>query len=240
MSVVKRKRRTHDEYVLELSNLNPGLEVVDTFVNMVTEIKHKCKVCNYEWFTTPHRLLRAGRTRCSECAKKQAIKRREKQNYVVGQIIADDNRDLTITGVRHRTRKNGHKLWEYKYNCNRCGFDCGPHFRAGDDAEEYWIVQDSLKQGKGCACCTRHIIVPEINSIAANTDECAWMCKYFKDQDEAKKYPPSYSKKVLLTCPDCIFLKRYTVESVIGVPPVISIMFSLISFISQLTFLRRL
>lgn len=203
MSVDKRKRRTHDEYVLELRNINPNIEVLDLFINTITEIKHKCKVCEYEWFTTPHRLLRAGRTRCPECAKKLAIEKSKKQNYAVGQIIADDNRNLLITDVRHSIRKNGHKLWEYKYKCNRCGFDCGPHFRAGIAADDYWIIQDSLRQGKGCACCTRHVIVPDINSIAANINNCAWMSKYFKDQNDAKKYPPSYSKKVLLTCPDC-------------------------------------
>lgn len=198
-----RKYRTHEQYVFELSELNPDLEVIGTFVNTVTKLLHRCRICGYEWYTTPHELFRAGRARCPECAKKQAIKKRVKQNYVVGQTIVDANRDLVITAVRHKRRKNGHKLWEYKYRCNRCGFDCGPHFKAGVAMKEHWSIQDSLNQGKGCACCIRRIIVPEINSIAANVDKCAWMCKYFKDQNDAKKYPPSYSKKILLTCPDC-------------------------------------
>ena len=203
MDTRKRKYRTHAEYVLELAEVNSDIEVVDLFVNTITKIRHRCKICSHEWLTSPHALFRKGRTHCPECAKRLSIKKRVKQNYILGQTLTDHHRNITITNVRHGKKKNGNKIWEYQYICHNCGFDCGIHFKNGQEAPEYWIIQDSLRQGKGCACCTRYIIAPEINSIAASTDENIWMIKYFKNQDEAKRYPPNYSKKILLTCPDC-------------------------------------
>ena len=202
MSTSKRKYRTQEQYVLELYTLNPNLEVIDSFVNTVTKLLHRCRVCGYEWAITPHELFRTNRARCPECSKKSAAESREKQNYVIGQTLADAGRDITITRTRRGKKKNGKKIWEYQYTCNRCSFDCGEHFKDGVEIAEYWTTQDNLNQGKGCACCSRRRIVPEINSIAASA-ECAWMGRYFKDQNDARKYPPSYSKKVLLTCPDC-------------------------------------
>lgn len=199
----KRKYRTHEQYVQELFELNPNIEVIDEFVNMVTKILHKCKICGHEWSVRPHDLLRIGRAHCPECLKWQLAKNREKQNYQIGQTLIDNNRNITIINIRRRTRKSGHKIWEYQYLCNKCGFDCGLHFKDGIEIDEYWISQDHLNHGKGCACCSGQVVVSTINSINARYDEYGWMINYFKNKDDAKKYSPNYSKKILLTCPDC-------------------------------------
>lgn len=86
-------------------DLNPNIEVTDTFINMVTKIWHKCKVCGHKWHVTPHDLFRAGRARCPECAKWNSAKNREKQNYQVGQTLVDENRDITIINVRRTIKK---------------------------------------------------------------------------------------------------------------------------------------
>ena len=201
--ISKRKHRTHEQYVQELFELNPNIEIIDTFVNMVTKILHKCKICGYEWNVRPHDLLRIGRTHCPECSKWQLAKNREKQNYQIGQTLVDNNRDITIINVRHLPRKNNNKIWEYQYLCNKCGFNCRAHFKDGIEIDEYWITQDGLNHGKGCACCLNRVIVPTINSINAYYDKYGWMINYFKNKDDAQKYSSNYSKKILLTCPDC-------------------------------------
>lgn len=201
--IKKRKHRTHEQYVQELFELNPNIEVVDIFINMVTKILHKCKICGHEWKIKPHDLLRNGRVNCPKCSKLRFAKSREKQNYQIGQTLVDNNRNITIINVRRYQKKNGQKIWEYQYKCNKCGFYCGKHFKDGLEIDEYWVSQDGLNIGKGCACCLSRIIVPDINSIYAFTDKYGWMINYFKNKNDASKYSPNYSKKILLTCPDC-------------------------------------
>lgn len=202
----KRKRRTHEEYVLELNEINPNIEVVDTFINTVTKIKHRCKIDGHEWMVRPHDILR-GRG-CPVCGKQKFGQQHIKQNYQIGQRICDSQRDITIIDVEHTYKDNNckHKIWKYKYRCNKCGFDCGLHYKDGIEFKEYWTTQDNLNQGKGCACCFNRVIAPEINSIFANSDKYGWMVEYFESIEDSKKYSANYSKKILLRCPDC---KRY-------------------------------
>ena len=42
-------RKTHDEYVLELKNINPNIMVMDIYVDIKTPIMHKCLIDGYTW-----------------------------------------------------------------------------------------------------------------------------------------------------------------------------------------------
>lgn len=199
----KRKRRTHEEYVLELNEINPDIEVIDTFINTVTKIKHRCKIDGYEWMARPHDILH-GRG-CPVCGKQKSGQQHIKQNYQIGQRICDSQRDITIIDAKHvyKYSNHKHKIWKYKYRCNKCGFDCRLHYKDGIEFQAYWTTQDNLNQGKGYACCAGRIVVPDINSIFANADKYGWMIKYFDSIEDSKKYSANYSKKILLHCPDC-------------------------------------
>lgn len=49
--------KTHDEYVNEVTSLNPGIEVIGTYINARTKITHRCKKDGYEWDTYPYSIL---------------------------------------------------------------------------------------------------------------------------------------------------------------------------------------
>lgn len=51
------KKKTHEEYVMELTIKNPNLEVMGEYINARTKILHKCIVCNHEWFCLPNHAL---------------------------------------------------------------------------------------------------------------------------------------------------------------------------------------
>ena len=53
----KEKTKTNDQYLLELSQINPNIEPLEEYKNSNTPIKHRCKIDNYEWFVTPAHLL---------------------------------------------------------------------------------------------------------------------------------------------------------------------------------------
>lgn len=132
----------------------------------------------------------------------------------IGTRFKDDKRDITIIdrkymGYTHkpdskeRVYKQNKKY--YKYKCNKCGFDCGEHYKNGEHKEEHWIEEGKLLNGGGCSCCcpSPQVVVPEINSIVAN-EETHWMIPYFQGgYDEAKKYTPRCHQNIYFMCPDC-------------------------------------
>lgn len=126
----------------------------------------------------------------------------------IGQIFKDDKRDIIITSRKVMLSNNGKctlNLKMYKYKCNKCGFECGEHYKDGEFKEELWVNESNLLNGVGCSCCCRNpqIVVEDINSIVAN-EETHWMIKYFKGgYEEAKMYTKSSNQKIYPICPDC-------------------------------------
>lgn len=66
------KKRTHNEYVEELSHINPNIYVIGEFSGVGNHILHKCKICDYEWSATPNNILHGNK--CPECSKKNRTK----------------------------------------------------------------------------------------------------------------------------------------------------------------------
>lgn len=56
------KKKTHKEYVAEVSKINPNIEVIGEYINTMTPIGHKCLICGYgtnnEWNPIPNEILR--------------------------------------------------------------------------------------------------------------------------------------------------------------------------------------
>ena len=131
----------------------------------------------------------------------------------IGQRFKDDKRDITIIDRKKKESpyKKGAMLKYYKYRCNKCGFECGEHYKNGKYQKEHWIVESSLLRGSGCACCNpiSKITVPGINDIST-TDP--WMIKYFQGgYDEAKKFTIGSEQKIYPICPVCLRIKEKTI-----------------------------
>lgn len=128
----------------------------------------------------------------------------------VGQIFKDINRDIIITDKKYIIDKNGKKQKYYKYKCNKCGFECGEHYRKGKYEKELWVIESGLLYGHGCACCCNPsiIVVENINSIVAK-EETQWMIQYFTGgYDVAKKYTPASNQLMNFICPHCGNIKN--------------------------------
>lgn len=65
------KRKTHEEYVLELAKKNLNIEVVEKYIDSKTPILHKCKIDGYEWSARPAKIMHGqGCPKCAGNAKK--------------------------------------------------------------------------------------------------------------------------------------------------------------------------
>lgn len=95
------KRKTHDEFVKELNNINKNIKVIGKYTNNKSKIKCKCKICKYEWNVIPDSLLRG--TGCPNCAGK--IKNTRKFINDMQKI----NPNIKVLGE--------YKRWDIKVQC---------------------------------------------------------------------------------------------------------------------------
>ena len=78
------KKRTHDEFVKEVSVKNPSVQILGVYQKNTSPILCKCSLCDYEWSPTPKTILNGhGCPRCSNNVKlsnDDFIKRLEQSN----------------------------------------------------------------------------------------------------------------------------------------------------------------
>ena len=69
----ERYTKKHNEYIRQLSVINPNLEVLQEYQTTHVPIMTRCKVCGHEWKAAPANLLR-GR-QCPKCSKRRAARK---------------------------------------------------------------------------------------------------------------------------------------------------------------------
>lgn len=65
------KRKTQEEYIAEVSMINPNVEVLGQYIDSNTKILHRCKIDGYEWNAYPTHIL-SGHG-CPVCVNKVII-----------------------------------------------------------------------------------------------------------------------------------------------------------------------
>lgn len=122
------KRKTHDEYVAELLQINPNVEVIGLYNGSSVKITHKCKIDGYVWDTQPNILLMGHK--CPKCSGRVAISHDE---YV--KKVIDVNPNVEVVGIYIGARN---KI------LHRCKID----------GYEWEITPDHILRGIGCPLCS--------------------------------------------------------------------------------------
>lgn len=126
------KRKTHEEFILEIQNLNPNYTIIGQYINNKTKIRCKCNMCEYEWDATPNNLLKG--QGCIICSNKKSGDKRRKTNE---QFLLELGR-ITNTITPLEPYKGAlEKIW---VQCSECG-------------NKWHVEPHSLLQGKGCNVC---------------------------------------------------------------------------------------
>lgn len=113
----KRKKKTQEEYIQELSIKKPNIEVLEQYVSLKTKILHRCKVCGYEWKVIPDNLLN-NKNGCPKCGKRAKLTNENFLNKVATinkDIIPLDEYVSHVYKIRFKCRKCGN-IWEAKPN----------------------------------------------------------------------------------------------------------------------------
>lgn len=141
----KRARRTHEQYVMDVFEVNPNVEVVGEYVNTYTKIMHRCKIDGYEWMAAPNHILR--NIGCPVCS---GTKKRTQEEYIKevfeinSDIIVVDEYKSNKTKILHECKICGHK-WKARPNDILNGFGCPKCSSSkGEKAIAAWLDKKNI------------------------------------------------------------------------------------------------
>lgn len=134
----KTKKKTHQEFILEMSEKHPHLAILNEYKNSKTRIRYICKKCGLEWEATACKLS-AGRG-CPRCA---GNKRKTHKEYV--KEVAKINPDIEILSEYISTSR------KVTFRCKKCGYE--------------WITRPgSVLRGKGCFWCGKKSMAKKLTT----------------------------------------------------------------------------
>ena len=153
----KKKKKTQDEYILEVNKMNKNIEVVGTYINNKTKILHRCKLDGCEWYASPSSIVNGG-CGCPRCSNNERygheeyIKRVAKINpsiEIVGEYVNSK------TKILHRCKLDGCE-WYASPNKILAGRGCPEcNISKGEKMIEDWfdknnILYESQKKFEDC------------------------------------------------------------------------------------------
>ena len=128
-----RASKTPEQFVAEMAQANPGVEVVGAYVNARTKVACRCRACGNAWEALPNHLLRG--VGCPACGGRARLTPEE-----FAARVAQASPDVVLVGayenartpVACRCRVCGHE-WstEARNLLAGCGCPACAHRRAG-------------------------------------------------------------------------------------------------------------
>lgn len=127
------KRKTHKEYVEQVAEIYPNIEVIGKYINNRTKIMHRCKIDNTYWETKPNVILSG--SGCPTCGKIICSNKRKKSHDQYVSEVAKINKDIEVveqyiddsTAILHKCKIDNAE-WKAKPNnilhnhgCPECG-----------------------------------------------------------------------------------------------------------------------
>ena len=95
------KKKSQDEFINKLSDVNPDIELLGEYKNNRTKVLVRCTRCGHEWSATPHNLIDA-RSRCPRCTHSSTSFMEQFIVEWLSQVLgsaAVKHRDLTAIGA---------------------------------------------------------------------------------------------------------------------------------------------
>ena len=97
-------KKTHSEYIIEVSQKNPNIEVIGMYNGNKEKILHKCKMCGYEWEIKPIHVIHGHG--CPQCAKIQRAKSKTMNHLEYEKRVLDLNLNIILTDLSVLLIKN--------------------------------------------------------------------------------------------------------------------------------------
>jgi len=110
-----KKKKTHEEFLAELADINPSVECLGRYESAWDKILCRCRICGNEWKASPRKLL-DGRS-CPECAKRRTAELFRLSMTEVQKKISEIDSNVKIVG----NYENNHK--QIRLHCDKCEHD---------------------------------------------------------------------------------------------------------------------
>ena len=119
---------SHGEYVEKLKITNPNIVVIDKYININTQILHKCTIHDFEWNITPASVLQG--CGCPKCrSEKIGNSLRKTHDQYIKEVRLINHSILVlgkyidaVTPILHKCLNDGHEWYAYPYNIlSGCG-----------------------------------------------------------------------------------------------------------------------
>lgn len=147
----QRYRRTHDDYVQEVFEVNQDIEVLGVFSGLQNPILHRCKIHNIEWMAYPEFILRG--CGCSECGNEKVREKLARTHEQYVEELKEKNPDIEVLGIYvnsftpilHRCLKDGYEWCVspvnilFGYGCPQCNES------SGERKVRQWLDNHSIK-----------------------------------------------------------------------------------------------
>lgn len=109
------KTKTHEEYVQEVKEVNPNIEVLEKYIGANKEIKHKCLICGNEWNVKPDTILHG--FGCGKCAARSRgfKERKTHEQYITELALVNPNIEpleeyqTNMTKILHKCKVDGYE-----------------------------------------------------------------------------------------------------------------------------------
>lgn len=134
MVLLIMRKRTHDEYVAKVAEINSNIEVIDKYINAHTKILHRCLVDGNEWYASPNNIIRG--CSCPICGNISGAKKKARSHIDYVNKVKNVNQNIIVVG-------------EYINSQAKILHKC-----LIDDCEWYAIPNNILK-GEGCPRCSK-------------------------------------------------------------------------------------
>lgn len=121
------KKKSHSDFLKELNSRNSNIEIKSEYINNSSNISCECKVCGYNWNSTPHRLLSTNG--CPKCSGKA---KRTQEQFV--DEVKQINKDIEI-------------LSEYQSRFKPVKCKCLV------DGHIWFPIANNILLGEGCPIC---------------------------------------------------------------------------------------
>jgi hypothetical protein len=131
-----RKKKTHEQFVVELAFISPSIEVVGQFTSVDKKVKVKCNTCSYEWSTSGNSLLRKSGCRICGLASSKLKQRKTPIQFTLDAKSINPDIDILDEYTNSKTHLN--------CRCKVCNY--------------VWkILPSNIMKGRGCPSCSGHI-----------------------------------------------------------------------------------
>jgi hypothetical protein len=129
---IKSQTKSQEQFINELSKVNPNVEVLSDYKGGKHPIKCRCKIHNKIYETTPQVLLRG--CGCDECSSEKISDKKRKEHDIFVFEMKHIHPNIKILGKYEGNNKS------VKCRCKTCGCEWNPN-------------PHDLLQGHGCPSC---------------------------------------------------------------------------------------